>query len=1582
MRKQVKGLGKSLLAICLSLTMMFTSVPVGSYAVQAEDEGDIAFLSSFELEKDSSNNYWGTGIRTGSEPFDDNDSAGNDSSNSNNVIRSYDTITYNVAATVQPHDSTKSYENGTVWYEVTFPEGLDVEIDKDAMSWVKSGTWSKSGNTYRFARQLPKSNGSAIPGGCTVPIIVRVGGVANGTQIKPAINAWVEGCDITKTINPDAVNVSAAPAFNVTLVKQKSGEKTLYDFSDRDYNGDKGSVPGYLNYYGLVLQLKNTNADKGIKGIEIPSGPISFDVELDSKLTKTGSAEVNNITNGYTPLLYDVVPNNPANGSEVAWDAPYSYYEYEKDGRTETTYDKNITCKNSGSWSAVQNGNRITFTVSDYDIDMNAFPKSNANSTTIYKTDDGKISAGTFGSYRFAIVQPIQNLTTKEKIQEEYNCEDGTIDITVKSTNVNATTVAGNRITGQTSYTDDTQVYTKKIVGAGNYDHEIFFSSRDNLTCGTDGTSSGNKRDGSDTMMIGAKTAVSIVYNESQIGQLDTELHGVAINQLVKFDDVAMEINPDLIKQGDMTYWKYNILYAAKPDKTGWNHNGLKPQDDGYDKEMKDTKEENLLFFKDLDTLRNLGYTCVGALIEYRGCNIGSESSTQIITQIGIKIKNQYDVAGYPYMITASTNLWCASDIKNEAALALNKNADDITLEEYQNYAWNNMKSYTNDAYQTYIKNFDNSKEYSNSLGVASAVAPGVNLDKDDSYLKAKYNESGYAGGETSGFGFGDTVFIVPYNISLSTNIAQKQGSGNAKEMFDIDNGERYVDYVTAPVIKYGTGADIGSGRKTTVTIVSKLPKGLEYVEGSGYWGGTYSERTPDYGLVENGQSLTPSIEKNEDGTTTVTWTIENVDVVNGELPLLHYSCKIGNENDPKLDIENGQEIKIETTISTTEDKRNISPSNNNISTVSFNVTKLASFNITKTGDTSVERFGTAKYRMTISNSGNTAKSDVFAVDTMPYRGAAEYTMNGSYTIKSMQLTVTNEDINNMEIYYTNDRQYKGKTAQNGEITGNVVKTWKKATITVTEDNKATITGEGLTGDWPVAWAFCDDTLNGASSAVIDIEYNLDGAAEGDVLYNSYSQPDLIKTVVTKVYSRKITGNVWNDINKDGIKDDSEINFSEIKVALFDEKGTEVKTTQTDSNGNYTFEKVAGGNYTIEFSHDDSKDLKDGGISKFKEYDVTKKNASSTTAKNSVADAVTKSNGRLEKAVIRNINMPTIAKMQTMDENGITSYSIENQNLGLFYNEILEIRGFQMNTDVNGVAAGGPSFRIVSRVSNRLIGSNNQVKKVVGYGTILTLEESLPKTESGQYDYSCLSCSGADLLKEGAQVINLTGVTLIVQKATDEHGKLQYTDASGNRIGAWDTDPDYESVDYWALTLQHNGRTSAAMKRRYAMRVYAIVEDENGNNKEVIYGKSVYKTSIYDIAKNLYDNDKMSTNAADNYIYFNVLNQVYTMEHFDVFKSMMKKVEKNNASLGAYTTFDNYLNNWTKDNQYTGKQDEYQYPKTGYPDFTNAESSDGFATSKLDGKDINRWLIDNGFYYPKKESGWNGGLDDDYSTVE
>ncbi len=80
------------------------------------------------------------------------------------------------------------------------------------------------------------------------------------------------------------------------------------------------------------------------------------------------------------------------------------------------------------------------------------------------------------------------------------------------------------------------------------------------------------------------------------------------------------------------------------------------------------------------------------------------------------------------------------------------------------------------------------------------------------------------------------------------------------------------------------------------------------------------------------------------------------------------------------------------------------------------------------------------------------------------------------------------------------------------------------------------------------------------------------------------------------VNTASIGDKVWLDANKNGVQDDGEAGVSGVTVQLKDGNGNVIATQQTDANGNYLFDKLAGGNYQV-------------GVTAPSQYELTAKDA-------------------------------------------------------------------------------------------------------------------------------------------------------------------------------------------------------------------------------------------------------------------------------------------------------------------------------------------------------------------------------------
>ncbi|MGP1608866.1 MAG: SdrD B-like domain-containing protein, partial [Clostridium sp.] len=202
----------------------------------------------------------------------------------------------------------------------------------------------------------------------------------------------------------------------------------------------------------------------------------------------------------------------------------------------------------------------------------------------------------------------------------------------------------------------------------------------------------------------------------------------------------------------------------------------------------------------------------------------------------------------------------------------------------------------------------------------------------------------------------------------------------------------------------------------------------------------------------------------------------------------------------------------------------------------------------------------------------------------------------------------------------------------------------------------------------------------------------------------------------------EIGGKAWIDTNKNGIYENTEKLLPYITVKLLDnDKKRIISTTETDKNGQYKFEKIPNGNYSVIFEYESEK------------YDTTiyKKNNLENNVSGAISSKIT--NGAEEKTIAVsdgiNINFQSktgtdlglkkkseydlslkskIAKIKLIDKNDIYSenpkvkkeYTINNiindEVVSIFKNGLKENEALLVTYDVNIINEGTKESKIVS----------------------------------------------------------------------------------------------------------------------------------------------------------------------------------------------------------------------------------------------------------------------------------------------
>ena len=473
--------------------------------------------------------------KTGTGPFDENDEPGNDSSEDNNIVRSFDQVTWTVENTFVLNGSeADSYSGGKIYFEAILPSEIsseEIKWDIDSMGWIEDAKLSSNGKIITGYYQMDREN-TTIPGKQTLVFIVDVLGAGNKTVIKPEIKVWLNGNgdeEKIKVSGIESVYVSSAPSYNIKLNRNSYCSKRL----TVDY--DSQEITGRIYGYSFIVQLYNKDKEKGMKGIEFPKGDITFDIDLKFERSKVSGSGLEDITDNCTPLLWNYKVNN-SGGKGVITDRAMSWtnadegynlrgapYGVLKDDRNNSIY-------NSGNVTMKQNGSKITVTLKDYKFD-GVFPQYNGEyfKNTIIYTDN----IGCFSSWYFQILVP----DNEYSIQENSNYY-----LTVSDSNMKAKSITDQSMSNQQVTTDDKLQVNHVRFSPGKYDHFIDIQAvNGNPIIGLT-----NRGRGGDTVLTnGNKFNACLTFSINN--GADEEAYIYSANEIFKFDGSGLEPSSDHI---------------------------------------------------------------------------------------------------------------------------------------------------------------------------------------------------------------------------------------------------------------------------------------------------------------------------------------------------------------------------------------------------------------------------------------------------------------------------------------------------------------------------------------------------------------------------------------------------------------------------------------------------------------------------------------------------------------------------------------------------------------------------------------------------------------------------------------------------------------------------------------------------------------------------------------------------------------------------------------------------------------------------------------------------------------------------
>ena len=1218
-------------------------------------DSDDAYISSFKV----------TNITDGTGPFDENDEAGNDSADNNKIVRSFDSVTYDLSYSLNTYSAGTTYKEGYVWFEFELPYTADkATFDTASMNWMSTDKGYKWELTEKDGKQvlkcarkreLTEGNEASIPGSGDVSVALQIYGLPNGEEVKPTFKAWVDHNETegecakhdkneVRTLSPDPVKVSAAPSYNVQLKRLYDSHcsiKDTWDFStgnDRALNQDAGQILGREQGYGFTLQLYNKDKSKGLKGIEYPEGPITFDVKVSAKYVKDSDPKNPvDITDEAVPLVwsYDAVnsaDDNNADGRKTQtkqWThAPNNTSETDRTTKIASSKTGTPKCWNGGNWNAVQNGDTVTFTVSDYEINGQWFPSTDLGLITsqpklYFDPAKGVENIGCFSGGEMFLIVPFE--TNKgEKLEEKYG--SGTIQLTVEDVNLNATSESGQKLdtaadnTNQANTADDSRVNTVYLAEEGEIINRVQYSYRNNKVLFAEdvNVSSVNapaKNNGKDVTSIGSKIEIMAGASHYPNGDVGNAITGG--DYLLKFDDKALEYDPSVAIQTTLYEGgNWTTLFAARKDGSGWSD----------DQEMKETDIEDLVYYKSYTELQTDGKTCVGVLLQVRNAGNTQAQSYYNLMAVPFIVKNDPSLCGGVYQTVSESNVWIKKDVTDESDMPslLDVQSGRVTVEEYKAKQWK--------------KNF-----------------------KYD-YQKATYDADGnYTGGHTGTNNQGDSLYLVAYKSSIGKTVEQLDSNGDTKKVYDLDYGQYTVDYELSPSMEVQQG--VTWNNTTTMTITDVLPAGMEYVAGSAVYGGTYqaAEKAGNAGTVQGGTALEPSsITENADGTTTLVWKITDV-AVEKELPAIHFKAKMDSATKKNTQFENTASI------CTSEDTREANTLYGNKASVGVTTSKVSDLSLSKKAKQLVyDAAETIEYEAGWYNNGKNAVKDAVLMDTMPQNGdLSGSSFSGTYTVSKLTITPPEgSSADQFEIWYSTDDA--AKTLSSDQLKASEIRagssggaSWKKAAMASDGTVSLTADAAGMK-----AWV-CLGDLAGGGQLKADVAITPNGSKAADRFCNRISLGSAYTEANAYIADRMLKGVVWEDSDLDGKRSSSEKRIAGVTVSLCDDQGNIIKDQDgkeclavTDARGAYEFDRLPAGTYTVKFTSGDTE---------LGAYRATVQNApGADETVNSDAEPQY-AQDRLSSACITGISLPENKDIKT------SPYVVAYQDLGLWKPGTLEL---------------------------------------------------------------------------------------------------------------------------------------------------------------------------------------------------------------------------------------------------------------------------------------------------------------------
>lgn len=1212
---------------------------------------------------------------TGTAPFDKDNERGDDKDETNDIVRSYDTVTYDYEYTLTPDSTMDYYRRTRVGFRFELPYPKDkVTFDAEKMGWVDhtpgyepklttetiDGTVTQVYTCYRLLEPTSQSP-TVNPGTGSIGLSVAVKGAPHGYRFHPTVKAW-PAWDASNPTNtgtheraedtPKDVTVSAKLSLNVRMVDYGNVDRGVFDFSSGAANApnkDEGKVTGLGLGVALVTEMRWPDRTKGLKGLEAPSGRITYRLRLSNQYsddTKAGTKHA--MERRWQPLLYDYghIDNEDSKyGRTFAW---MGDLRYRVPGVADRADGNDRVARGNTTITTATGGQGTVVTVSFDGYDTSVFPIHNLlNGThnkcsTDYMTSD--CSTMQVGAIHTDVLQFVTPTSRDGRtVAQYYGNVDQTANITMDDMGLTATGVSGDRLataednSNQASTGDDHAGSAMTVRMPGTYSTRIRYTHWSNSMSWNDAGTSGDWTqpdygNGSDSLIQGSKLRLQIGHNIIIQSEGDAEVMGMG---LVKLDPNSIEPvddHPDTQPTIPMNVFTWGMRaakrrnaipywYAVKKDGTNWKD---------Y-REQRDTKISGLDYYPTLNEAKRHG-KIVGMLFEdHNTVDPTGTSFNRTFTPIVSLPARILDTAriGTVTPIVAETAYWTRNSLVRTANL--DADAPDTQWQQWSDSLATRLPEYAN------------------------GVKPDLTYS-GDTYRPATFDENGvYQGGDTADTLKGDSLYVAGETPHIAKQVEQTNEAGNVKTVYDLDKEQRAVDWKLTATADTSTTTD-GGQYTTDYIITDTLPKGLTYVDGSMTVGGQYSQHTPDKGTVTGGTPVTPTIVVNKDGATTMTIRVNGARADSGTQTVIHYSTTIGDASDPDHDVRNNDSFTNHATI---QSKRNMAPPlapKAQIADATIRVSRTRASALATRADPLLNDINRPLgYRNMLGNFSKNEKTDPYAVDIMPYRGLNQSNYHGDYALTGLTVKAgAGASMNGVKVYFTTDQKWRNVDAT--KITREQVQQWTEATVNATT-GKVTIP-DGYSK--PVAWAFTSPSLPANARYDFSLSIKPTGNSASDMYVNRWADGDNKVDAVTQVVERKVNGVAWFDLDHDGIRQDSDRLLADVNVTLVDGNGRTVTsvdgkpcTATTDRNGHYEIGSIpAGSGFKLRFTPKT-------GTAWHGQHTTVKNAKDASEATDSDSDREDDSHGNMVAGVI------TLKPFPALDEMTSAVYEDPNEDHGM-----------------------------------------------------------------------------------------------------------------------------------------------------------------------------------------------------------------------------------------------------------------------------------------------------------------------------